>query len=143
MTWNLAYVSMNSLDDARLLAQYEEPTGPDEQVLDVCIFEKLKYFSAGTSEGRIQVFKFVQFGKTETPQRLVHTFTGHLRGVTSVCQFKKSDSLLLSASLDGMVRLWCLNTFTHHYTFNTAPSLNFAKIYQGGKYVHCGRSDMF
>ena len=48
---------------------------------------------------------------------MMHTFKGHSRTVTSMRLIKDSYSSFVSASLDGSVRVWCLDKFIQLYTF--------------------------
>lgn len=124
MTWNMMYVSMNELShEGRLLVQFEGLVHSEEKVMDVLLFPKLRYFLTSTSEGLIYVFKYTNSGKLETTRRLVHCFKGHHKQVTSICQFQKSSHLILSVSLDSTARIWCINTFQHHYTFQLSSGL--------------------
>lgn len=41
---------------------------------------------------------------------LVHTFRGHSRAVTSIVVHPIKPSIIVTASLDGSVRMWSLNT---------------------------------
>ena len=50
---------------------------------------------------------------------MMHTFKGHSRTVTSMKLIKDSYSSFVSASLDGSIRVWCLDKFIQLYTFQT------------------------
>ena len=74
----------------------------------------MHYFVVSTSLGDMLVFKW-DF-KMVTKQ-LMHTFKGHSRTVTSMRLIKNSYSSFVSASLDGSVRVWCLDKFIQLYSF--------------------------
>ena len=112
ITWNLSFVSFNELSGkGNLLVQYQEPCGSIEKVLDVCIFPKDKYFLTATDSGLINVFRYRFTRKVESQHKLIHSFKGHNNAVTSVSRFLDSESLVISASLDATVRIWCLHKF--------------------------------
>ena len=60
-------------------------------------------------------------GGCYVPKRLVHTYSGHAKGVSAIRYFPWSAHLLLSACMDGSVRLWrvggdykCLRSYNGH-----------------------------
>ena len=60
-------------------------------------------------------------GGCYVPKKLVHTYSGHRKGVNAIRYFPWSAHLLLSACMDGSVRLWrvggdhkCLRSYDGH-----------------------------
>lgn len=76
----------------------------------------MHYFVVSTALGHMLVFKW-DF-KMATKQ-IMHTFKGHSRMVTQMKLIKDSYSSFVSASLDGSVRVWCLDKFIQLYSFQT------------------------
>jgi WD40 repeat protein len=53
--------------------------------------------------------------------KFIHTFKGHTRGVTSMMAVRTntaSGNTYVSASLDGTVRVWCLDKLISLYVFD-------------------------
>lgn len=55
------------------------------------------------------------------PKRIIHTWSGHLKGISSIKLFPRYGHLLLSGSKDGKVKIWdvynerkCLRTYMGH-----------------------------
>ena len=60
-------------------------------------------------------------GGCYVPKKLVHTYSGHTKGVSAIRYFPWSSHLLLSACMDGSVRLWrvggdykCVRSYNGH-----------------------------
>jgi WD40 repeat protein len=53
--------------------------------------------------------------------KFIHTFKGHTRGVTSMVAVRTRNAFgntFVSASLDGTVRVWCLDKLISLYCFD-------------------------
>lgn len=83
----MLYLSINELNhNGKLLVQYENLTAANEHITDVLVFQKLRYFLVSSTEGMVHVFKYIPTGKTEiNNHKLIHTFKGHTKQVTSIC----------------------------------------------------------
>jgi len=50
----------------------------------------------------------------------VHVFKGHSRKVTSLAPVENKNTYFVSASVDGKVRIWCLEKMIELYCFDIA-----------------------
>ena len=103
-------------DDAYL--RKIQPRQDADSITDILLYNPMHYFVISTALGHMLVFKWDFKAQHEKPQ-LMHTFKGHSRTVTSMKLINSSYSSFVSASLDGSIRVWCLDKFICLYTFQT------------------------
>lgn len=48
----------------------------------------------------------------------IHTFKGHSRRVTSLMPIKSKETYFVSASLDGKLKIWCIEKMLELYSFD-------------------------
>ena len=64
---------------------------------------KYKYFVICTQEGELSVYKM------SDKKELIITFKGLTRGISAIGRHPKISSLFLTASLEGVIKFWCLD----------------------------------
>ena len=56
--------------------------------------------------------------KANSGTKSIHVFKGHSRRVTSVTPVSSKSTYFLSASLDGKLRIWCIEKMIELYCFD-------------------------
>lgn len=105
ISWNQKRTCFNNLSKVTgsIMFCYKELTIEENCITDIILNMELKYFMTSTHSGDIFVWKFQQHKK------LIHTYTGHFREVTSLTKHPSDNSMFVSASLDGTIRFWSLD----------------------------------
>ena len=88
----------------------------DDQITDVLFFSSLHYLVTATRLGHLVVYKFDPSAPVKK-NKILHTFKGHTKAIKNLKPVKNSQSSFVSASLDGSVRIWCLDKLIELYCF--------------------------
>ncbi len=114
ISWNVDRLCFNTLQRldtmnqpmmGRLIYQFQHITTIENHITDVQLNLHYKYFVIGTSLGNIMVYKYHDGRK-----KMIHQYEGHFREVGSLTEHPKDNvNLFISSSLDGVVKIWCLD----------------------------------
>ncbi|CAI2378793.1 unnamed protein product [Moneuplotes crassus] len=136
-SWSQEYTCFNKLDNGEIVGKYHSLTSKENYITDLIISEEFKYFITSTVFGQIYVWKLnvrstyinfddvddaVKFKNLKTKKKLIHSFSGHAKKVTSLAAHPNNTSFI-SASLDNTVRVWCLDKFIELYCFEVSAGL--------------------
>lgn len=135
--WSQETTCFNKLDTGDCIGKYHSLTSKEDFITDLIISEEFKYFITSTVFGQIYVWKLnvkSTFSTTDPPntvkqeknmktkRKLIHSFTGHTKKVTSLANHP-NNTMFISASLDSTVRIWCLDKFIELYCFNLTSGI--------------------
>lgn len=67
------------------------------------VFNEYKTFIVGTQFGDLLAWKY------GGEQKLVHTFSGHLKQVSQIVRHSTKKNIFISASLDCTIKIWCMD----------------------------------
>jgi len=107
--------------------KYKGLTAYEDYITDLIISDIYKYFITSTYKGSIFVWKLMKEWK------LIHTFKGHARTVTSLVNHPDKN-LFISASLDNSIKIWCLDMFVEIYSFWLVSGLINIKLLSDSKF---------
>lgn len=88
-------------DSGVLLNAYTGHTNTKYRI-QATLFSNDAYLASGSEEGVLYVWDLVA-------GTVRHSFAGHSKAISCVAAHPKSDTMLLSASLDGTLRLWSIS----------------------------------
>jgi WD40 repeat protein len=101
------------------ICSYEDSTDKDDFVTDIKLVNGLHYLVASTNMGCIHVFKWDR--KTRIKQ-FMHTFKSHTKAISSLNKVHANENYIVTASLDGSVKIWCLEKMIEIYSFDVWAS---------------------
>lgn len=80
---------------------------PDDFITEIVVFEQLKYFVLATNQGHIVIYKWDR--KFPEQKQFMHEFKAHTKAITQMKHMNSNSSYLVTGSLDGNIKIWCLN----------------------------------
>eukprot|EP00347_Sterkiella_histriomuscorum_P023301 403335171 len=95
-----------------LIRKFSDLNGKDDYLNDILLFGESKTFIIGTHSGDLQAWKW------QDQKKLIHTFVGHLKIISSLVRHNKYKNLFISGSLDNTIRVWCLERLCEVYCFD-------------------------
>ena len=104
----------------KMLAEFDDLASQEDQITDMLCFSSMNYFIVATHFGNLMVYKWDRANK----RRFVHTYKGHSKAVPSMKPIKNKSTNFVSASLDGTIRIWCLDKLIELYCFDIGNALN-------------------
>ena len=81
---------------------------------DIELLPSLHYLVIGTNLGRIFIYKWDRKTKEMRP---MHEFKNHSKPVTCLKPVKDNPTYIVSASLDGSIKIYCLEMMIELYSF--------------------------
>ena len=80
---------------------------------------ELHYLVISTYIGWIHVYKW---DFKQTKKQFMHTFKSHTKAITSLKRCHTNENYVVTASLDGTIKMWCLEKMIEIYSFNVVES---------------------
>lgn len=77
-TWSQLQTCFNDLSSGKILFKYKSLTTYEDYITDLILSDEFRYFITSTYFGHIFVWKLTMHRK------LIHTFSGHTKAVTSL-----------------------------------------------------------
>jgi len=74
---------------------------------------------AATNMGSIQVFKW---DRKTSQKQFMHSFKSHTKAISSLVPAHTNDNYIVTSSLDGTIKIWCLEKMIEIYSFEVWSS---------------------
>ncbi|CDW84829.1 UNKNOWN [Stylonychia lemnae] len=103
---------LNSYKNLLQINSADHMSDTNQNITDVLVSKEYKYFVTATSLGQMMVWKH------QKVKKMIHLYTGHFRDIGALAKHPSGDeSMFLSVSLDGSVKIWSLDKFQMLYEF--------------------------
>lgn len=102
-TWSQLKTCFNDISNGKLFFKFKSLTTYEDYITDLILSDEFRYFITSTYFGHIFVWKLTNHRK------LIHSYGGHTKTVTSLSNHPTQPTLFISASNDNTIRIWCLD----------------------------------
>ena len=113
------------------ICEYTDLVRRDDCVSDILYIRKLQYLVVSSVKGRLSVYKWELKRNDDTriapevrSRQFMHTFEAHQKAITCLKPVVKNDSYVMSASLDGSIKIWDLDGMIEINTFEVHSANN-------------------
>eukprot|EP00347_Sterkiella_histriomuscorum_P010595 403375671 len=121
-TWSQLKTCFNDISTGKIQFKFKSLTTYEDYITDLILSDEFRYFITSTYFGHIFVWKLINHRK------LIHSFGGHTKTVTSLSNHPTQPTLFISASNDNTIRIWCLDKFQELYCFELLAGINNIKM---------------
>lgn len=102
------------MENCKPICEYHNLTGEDDFVTDVELLDHMHYLVVATNLGRVLVYKWDRKSKEK---HFMHEFKNHTKPITCIHPMLVNPTYIVTASLDGTVKVWCLEMMIELYSF--------------------------
>ncbi|CDW78455.1 wd repeat-containing protein 87 [Stylonychia lemnae] len=121
-TWSQLKTCFNDISTGKLQFKFKSLTTYEDYITDLILSDEFRYFITSTYFGHIFVWKLT------IHRKLIHSYGGHTKTVTSLSNHPTQPTLFISASNDNTIRIWCLDKFSELYCFELQAGINNIKM---------------
>lgn len=101
-------------ENCRPICDFTNLSGTDDFITDLLLLEHIHYLVLTTNSGRILVFKW---DRKSREKHFMHEFKSHTKPITCVNPMHHNQTYIVTAALDGTIKVWCLEKMIELYSF--------------------------
>jgi hypothetical protein len=93
---------------------FTDLTSTDDCITEIMLVGSMHYLVVGTHKGKLRVFKW---DRKTVQKQFMHEFQAHTKAIATLNPCRFNENYTASASLDGNIKLWCLEKMIEIYSF--------------------------
>eukprot|EP00347_Sterkiella_histriomuscorum_P004241 403361206 len=127
---------LNSYKSLLIDQTQQKISDANQNITDILICKEYRYFITSTTLGHLLVWKHSK------NKKLIHKYQGHFREIGSLSKHPSGDeSMFLSFSIDGSVKIWSLDKFNMLYQFTLPYKLTMCKLFNNGTKIFAAQQN--